>query len=196
MIRVLLPILICAAIGWSGALAQSPLAPPFGLRWGDTPENFVSWAEKHALDITITLPAAEPGLRILRASSAQGTALPQSTASALEVRYLKGRLFEVTEHHADPSLPLELFEARFEETRKRLTRDHGPLLANSRDRKVEDHFVTNARSFHREPVKGLMLMLVYTELEDTLRKSKSARYSVLYRNENLHKEMMAGAGGG
>lgn len=195
MMRALLPILICAVMGGSGARAQSPLAPPFGLRWGDTPENFVSWADKNALDITITLPAAEPGLRILRASSAQGKALPQSTASALEARYLKGRLFEVTEHHADPALPLELFEARFEETRKRFAHDYGPLLANSRDRKIEDHFVTNARAFHKEPVKGLMLMLVYTQLEDTLRKSTSARYSILYRNENLHQEMMSGAVG-
>lgn len=196
MLRGTLTLLVCAVIGSGNACAQSPLAPPFGLRWGDSPENLVTWAEKHALDITITLPAAEPGLRILRASSAQGKPLPQSTATALEARYLKGRLFEVTEHYADPSLPAELFEAQFEETRKRLTRDHGTLLANRRERKVEDHFVTSTRAFHREPVKGLMLMLVSTELEDSLRKSKSSRYSILYRNENLRKEMMEASGGG
>lgn len=190
MLCGVLRILMCALIGWGCARAQSPLAPPFGLRWGDTPESFVTWAEKHALDITITLPAAEPGLRILRASSAKAAPLPQSTASALEARYLKGRLFEVTEHYTDPDLPLALFEARFEETRKRLTHDHGPLLANRGERKVEDHFVTNTRAFHREPVKGLLLMLVCTELEDSLRESKSSRYSILYRNENLRKEMI------
>ncbi len=176
------------------AAAQSPLAPPFGLRWGDSPESFLTWAEKKALDITITLPAAEPGLRILRASSAKGP-LPGSMASALECRFLKGRLFEITEHHVDPDLPGELFAARFEETRKRLAHDHGPLLANRRERKVEDQIVTSTSAFHREPVKGLMLMLVSTELEDLLRKSKSSRYSIIYRNENLRKEMMEQPGG-
>jgi hypothetical protein len=185
MLRFLATVLVCCGF----AAAQSPLAPPFGLRWGDSPETFLSWAEKHSLDITITLPAAERGLRILQASSAKGP-LPGSTASALEGRFLKGRLFEITEHHADASLPTELFEARFEETRKRLTHEHGPLLANRLERKVEDQIVTSARAFHREPVKGLMLMLVYTELEDLLRKSKSSRYSIIYRNENLRKEMM------
>lgn len=192
MLRGILPILVCVVVGGGSARGQSPLAPPFGLRWGDTPEHFITWAEKHALDVTITLPAAQPSLRILRATTVQAKSLPESTASALEARYLKGRLFEVTEHYADPALPTELFEAQFEETRKRLTRDHGPLLANQRERKVEDHFVTSTRAFHREPVKGLMLMLVCTELEDSLRKSKSSRYSILYRNENLRKEMMEG----
>lgn len=195
MLRGILRILMCALVASGAARAQSPLAPPFGLRWGDTPESFVTWAEKNRLDIEIKMPAAEPGLRILRASSAQGTPLPNSTASALEARFLKGRLFEVTEHYSDPELPSELFEARFEETRKRLTRDHGALLANQRERKVEDQFVTSTRAFHREPVKGLMLMLISTELEDSLRKSKSSRYSILYRNENLRKEMMEGSGG-
>jgi hypothetical protein len=185
----LLRFLLFVALLCGCVMAQSPLKPPFGLRWGDSPETFLSWAEKHSLDITISLPAAEPGLRILRAQRAQGL-LPESTASALEGRFLKGRLFEVTEHYADASLPAELFEARFEETRKRLTHEYGALLANHRERSVEDQIITSVRAFHREPVKGLMLMLVCTELEDSLRKSRSSRFSILYRNENLRKEMM------
>lgn len=185
MLRLLASAFLCCGL----AAAQSPLAPPFGLRWGDSPETFLSWAEKHSLDITITMPAAEPGLRILRASSAKAS-LPGSVASALEGRFLKGRLFEITEHHADAALPTELFEARFEETRKRLAHEYGTLLANQRERKVEDQMVTSTRAFHREPVKGLILMLVGTELEDLLRKSKSSRFSIVYRNENLRKEIM------
>lgn len=185
MLRILATtILLCSC-----AAAQSPLSPPFGLRWGDSPETFLTWAEKHSLDITITLPASEPGLRILKASSAKGP-LPESKASSLEGRFLKGRLFEVTEHHADASLPTELFEARFQETRKRLTHEYGTLLANRRERTVKDQIVTSVRAFHREPVKGLILMLVSTELEDLLRKSKSSRYSIIYRNENLRKDIM------
>lgn len=184
-LRFLVFALLCSGM----TCAQSPLAPPFGLRWGDSPEALLSWAAKHSLDITITLPAAEPDLRIVRAAPAKGY-LPTSTASALEARFLKGRLFEVTEHHADPSLPTELFEARFEETRKHLAHEHGPLLANRRERKVEDQIAVNTRAFHREPVKGLMLMVVFTELEDLLRKSKSSRYSIIYQNDNLRKEMI------
>jgi hypothetical protein len=185
MLRFLAFTLLCCGF----AAAQSPLTPPFGLRWGDSPETFLSWAEKHSLDITITLPAAEPGLRILRASSAKGP-LPGSVASALEGRFLKGRLFEITEHHADASLPTELFVARLEETRKRLTHEYGALLANRMERKVEDQIVTSTRAFHLEPVKGLILMLISTELEDLLRKSKSSRFSIIYRNENLRKDIM------
>lgn len=179
-------------VGLSGALAraQSPLKPPFGLRWGESQETLLGWASRHSLDVSITLPAAEPDLRILRVESAKSALLPDSRASILEVRFLRGRLFEVAEHHSDPSLPGELFEARFEETRKRLIHEYGPLLTNRQERKVEDHFVTRTRSFHREPVKGLMLMLVFSEIEDSLRKSKASRYSIIYRNENLRKEMM------
>lgn len=185
----LLRFLAFAAVLVSSAAAQSPLKLPFGLRWGDSPETFLSWAEKHSLDITIRLPAAEPGLRILRAQRTQGM-LPESTAAALEGRFLKGRLYEVTEYHADDSLPTELFEARFEEVRKRLAHEYGALLTNRQERTVEDHMVTRTRAFHREPVKGLMLMLVSTELEDSLRKSKNSRFSIIYRNENLRKEIM------
>jgi hypothetical protein len=54
---------------------------------------------------------------------------------------------------------------------------------------VEDQFVTRTQSFHREPVKGLFLLLAFTEVEDLLRKSKDARFSLIYRNDNFRKEL-------
>lgn len=178
----------------AGAWAQPLLKLPHGLKWGDSPEALLAWADRNSLDVTITMPAAEPALRIVRAE-APGRLLPEGKAAALEGRFLKGRLFEVTEHHADPNMPVELFEARFEETRKLLTHEYGALLTNRQERSVDDHFVTKTRSFHREPVKGLMLMLVFTEVEDTLRKSKTARFSIIHRNENFRKEMMGSQDG-
>jgi hypothetical protein len=52
--------------------------------------------------------------------------------------------------------------------------------------------VTRTQSFHREPVKGLFLLLAFTEVEDLLRKSKDARFSLIYRNDNFRKELEAG----
>jgi hypothetical protein len=80
-------------------------------------------------------------------------------------------------------------EARFEELRKQLTREHGTLLPNRQQRTVEDQFATRTQSFHREPVKGLFLLLAYTEVEDLLRKSKDARFSLIYRNDNFRNEL-------
>lgn len=185
MVRGMLVILL----GSVGAGAQVLLKLPHGLKWGDSPEAMLAWADRHALNVTITMPAAEPALRIVRAEAA-GRLLPDSKAAALEGRFLKGRLFEVTEHHVDSSLPVELFEARFEEIKKLLAHEYGAWLTNRQEREVADHFVTKTRSFHREPVKGLMLMLVCTEVEDTLRESRTSRFSILYRNENFRNEVM------
>lgn len=170
------------------AQGQVLLKLPFDWKWGDTPEAMIAWAGRHSLDLTVRMPADQPALRIVRAEARNGS-LPTSKASAVEAHFLKGRLFEVTEHYTPGDLPTELFHARFEETRKLLIHEYGPLQTNRQERKVEDHFVTKTRSFHREPVKGLMLMLVMTQVEDSLRKSQSSRYSILYRNENFRKEL-------
>lgn len=168
--------------------AQDLLNPPFGLRWGDSPEKLIAWASRHSLDVNITLPGDQPGLRVLKIQSRKGV-LPDSKAAAVEGRFLSGRLYELTVHYVDPEASADLMEARFEELRKEVTREHGALLANKRQRSVEDQFATRMESFHRESVKGLFLMLAYTEVEDLLRKSKDARFSLIYRNDNLRKEL-------
>lgn len=129
-------------------------------------------------------------MRVLRIEPRLGL-LPETKAGALEGRFLGGRLYEITVHYFDKEASADLMETRFEELRKQVTREHGPLLANQQRRTVEDQFVTRTQSFHLEPVKGLFLLLAYTEVEDLLRKSKDARFSLIYRNDNFRKELEA-----
>ena len=184
-------ILAAAACGWtgvSGLSAQAVLNPPFGLRWGDSPEKLITWSSKHSLDLNISLPGDQPGLRVLEIRAREGF-LPDTKAGALEARYLGGRLFELTVHYIDAEASATVMEGRFEELRRQLTREHGELRANRQERTVADQFVTRKQSFHREPVKGLFLLLAYTEVEDLLRKAKDARFSLIYRNDNYRKEL-------
>jgi hypothetical protein len=170
------------------AAAQAALNPPFGLRWGDSPEKLIAWASRHKLDITISLPGDQPGLRIIKIQPRNGF-LPDTRAGAVEGRFHSGRLFELTIHYFDATADAAAMEARFEELRRELTREYGELRANRRDRTVRDHFVTKMQSFHHEPVKGLFLLLAYTEMEDPLRDAREASFSLVYRNDNLRMEL-------
>ncbi len=183
---MLAAVLLCLAAG--PASAQAVMDPPFGLRWGDSPEKLIAWASRHSLDLTISLPGDQPGLRVLKIEPRKGF-LPETKAGAVEGRFLSGKLFELTIHYFDKEASADVMEARFEEMRKQLSREHGALLPNRQERSVEDQFVTRTQSFHREPVKGLFLLLAYTEVEDLLRKSKDARFSLIYRNDNYRKEL-------
>lgn len=182
-------VLACTVVLAAGqAAAQALLEPPFGLRWGDSPEKLITWASRHSLDLTISLPGDQPGLRILRIEPRKGF-LPETKAGAVEGRFLAGKLYELTVHYFDKEASAEIMEARFNELRKQVASEHGALLANQQQRSVEDQFVTRTQSFHREPVKGLFLLLAFTEVEDLLRKSKDARFSLIYRNDNYRKEL-------
>ena len=181
----------CALIllGGSGRVcAQALLEPPFGVHWGDSPEKLIGWASRQALDVTIVLPGDQPALRILKIQPRKGL-LPGSQAAAVEARFLSGRLYELTVHYFDPEASADVIAARCEELRKQLGTQHGVLAANRQERTVEDKFATKTLSFHREPVKGLFLLLALTEVEDLLRGSKEARFSLIYRNENFKNEM-------
>jgi hypothetical protein len=180
--------LLCLMTGH--AFAQAILNPPFGLRWGDSPEKLIAWASRHSLDVTISLPGDQPGLRVLKIQPRKGF-LPETKAGAVEGRFLGGRLYELTIHYFDADADAAIMQTRFAELRKQVAREHGALLANQQQRSVEDQFVTRTESFHREPVKGLFLLLAYTEVEDLLRKSKDARFSLIYRNDNFRKELEA-----
>ena len=173
---------------------QAVLEPPFGLRWGDSPEKLITWASRHALGVTISLPGDQPALRILRIEPKKGF-LPETQAGAVEGRFLTGKLYELTVHYFDPEASADLMESRFEALRKQVALEHGALLTNQQRRTVEDHFVTRIQSFHREPVKGLFLLLAFTEVEDLLRKSKEARFSLIYRNDNYRNDLLKAAKG-
>jgi hypothetical protein len=171
------------------ALGQAILEPPFGLKWGDSPEKLITWATKHSLDVNISLPGDQPAMRVLKIQPRKGF-LPETQAGAVEGRFLGGKLYELTVHYTDAEASAEIMETRFEALRKQVSHEHGTLLANQQRRAVEDQFVTRTQSFHREPVKGLFLLLAFTEVEDLLRKTKDARFSLIYRNDNFRMELI------
>lgn len=73
--------------------------------------------------------------------------------------------------------------------------EHGALKPNQQRRVVEDQFVTRTQSFHREPIRGVFLLIAWTEVEDLLRKSREARFSLIYRNDNFKEELRKKAAG-
>jgi hypothetical protein len=168
--------------------AQKIIEPPFGLRWGDSPEKLIAWSAKHSLDLNIFIPGDQPGLRVLKITPRSGM-LPSSPASAVEAGFLNGGLFEVTVHYSDPAASAEMMEERFDKLRKQLAGEHGAFTANQQRRVVEDQFVTRTGSFHREPMRGVFLLIAWTEVEDLLRKTKEARFSLIYRNDNFRDEL-------
>lgn len=170
------------------ALAQALLEPPYGLHWGDSPEKLIVWASRHSLDVSISLPGDQPAMRIVKIEPKKGF-LPETQAGAVEGRFLAGKLYELTVHYFDPDASADLMETRFDALRKQIVSEHGALLTNQQQKRVADQFVTRTQSFHREPVKGLFLLLAFTEEEDLLRKSKEARFSLIYRNENFRNEL-------
>ncbi len=134
-------------------------------------------------------------MRILKIAPKKGF-LPETQAGAVEGRFISGTLYELTVHYTDDTASPDLMETRFEALRKQVTQEHGTLLTNQQRRTVEDQFVTRTQSFHREPVKGLFLLLDFTEVEDLLRKSKDARFSLIYRNDNFRNELLKQVKGG
>jgi hypothetical protein len=172
----------------SCAFGQAVLEPPFGLKWGDSPEHLLEWAGRHKLDVRVTMPGDRPALRIFRIER-PGLALPDSAANAVEARFHAGHLIEVTVHHELPGRKAGDVEAEFNRLKRELGKEHGTLTADRQERTVEDDFATRSLSFHREPVRGLFLLIAFTEVEDLLRKSRRATFSVIYRNDNLRQRL-------
>ncbi len=186
--KIALAGLLCAFLSGPAAFSQRLIEPPFGLRWGDSPEKLISWSSKHSLDLNILTPGKQPALRVLTIKAPSGF-LPDSPASAVEGQFLNGGLFEMTVHYADPDATAEQMELRFEQMRKRLGLEYGGFLANQQRRIAEDQFVTRTQSFHKEPVRGVFLLVAWTEVEDLLRKTRQATFSLVYRNDNFKKEL-------
>lgn len=167
---------------------QEILSPPFGLNWGDSPEKLVSWATARSMDITITLPGGKPALRHIRVTPTKGL-LPDSTASSVEGKFLNGGLFELTVHYLDSYTSPKTMEERFRAKKAELSREHGSFALNQQRKSVEDQFVTRTKSFHHESLKGVFLLIAWTEVEDLLRKTKVSRFSLIYRNDNYKSEL-------
>lgn len=166
------------------AQAQALLAPPFGLQWGDTPDKVLDWAEEQALDVNIKIPGKRPEIREIRVSAEGGT-LPNHQASVLEVRYHWGQLFEVTLHYGASGGSAAKIKADFDKLKSALTLKHGVFQVNNKSDVVTDGYIQKSLSYHVEPVSGLMLLMAFTEVEDTVREVKSTRFSLLYQNYNI-----------
>lgn len=192
MVRYVRRLIFVVALLLAGGqvLSQTVFEPPYGLHWGDSPEKLLSWATRQTLDVTISMPADQPNLRILRIQPKKGF-LPETQAGAVEGRFMSGKLYELTIHYFDPDASADLMESRFEALKKQVVAEHGPLLTNQLSRTVDDQFVTRIQSFHREPVKGLFLLLAFTEVEDLLRKSRDSKFSIIYRNDPLRVEWLS-----
>jgi hypothetical protein len=192
MVRYVRRLIVAAALLLAGGqvFAQTIFEPPYGLHWGDSPEKLLSWATRQTLDVTISMPADQPNLRILRIQPKKGF-LPETQAGAVEGRFMSGKLYELTIHYFDPDASADLVESRFEALKKQVVAEHGPLLTNQLSRTVDDQFVSRIQSFHREPVKGLFLLLAFTEVEDLLRKSRDSKFSIIYRNDPLRVEWLS-----
>ena len=164
--------------------AQAILAAPFGLQWGGTPDKVLDWARDKKLDVSIKIPGDHPEIRDIRVSAIRGS-LPGHQAYALEARYHWGKLYEVTVHYGSPQMKVSQVQSDFKALKRAMTLKHGELIPDNKQEKKLDGYIRRAVSYHVEPVSGLLLLMVFTEVEDTLRKKSTARFSLLYRNQNI-----------
>lgn len=169
------------------ANGQERLDPPFGLCWGDSPEKLILWASRLALNVTITLPGDKPTLRILRVASNSGN-LPDTEVSAVEGRFLGGKLFELAVHYDDPSVPADQMANRFTKLKRQISTERGAMLLDQQGKNVIDNFTIQTLSYYREQTKGLTLLLASTLIKDELRKDDRFRFTLIYRNENLRSD--------
>tara|TARA_Y100001933_G_scaffold179852_1_gene178298 strand:+ start:60 stop:734 length:675 start_codon:yes stop_codon:yes gene_type:complete len=179
--------LICTILihGIGFLQAAEPLLPPFGLKWGDSPNGLVEWALRSSLDQTVKAPASDPRLKVLLVSSPKGP-LPGHEATTLEARFIDGRLFEVTLHYTYPGRESTFVRGRFAELKRILAQRHGPLGLGAKTRKQPLEGVSSSSiAYQREPAAGRILMLVLTEVVDTKRGDRSARFSVVYHNGGI-----------
>ena len=179
-ISAILVVLMCG----SKLEAQAILAPPFGLHWGDTPDKILDWARDKHLDVHLKIPGDRPEIREIRVSSLKGS-LPGHEAYALDTRYHLGKLYEVTLHYGAPEMKVSKVRADFEKVKRVMSTKHGKMLPDNKQEKKSGGLIRRAVSYHVEPVSGLLLLIVFTEVEDTVRKKTTARFSLLYRNENI-----------
>jgi hypothetical protein len=177
--------LCCWLFSIASSEAQALLSPPFGLKWGDTPEKLFSWAERQSLDVTLSLPGHQRDERHVIIKKASGN-MPSHDARSLEARFNKGKLYEVVLNYDDPTIGFSQMKLKFNEARRTLTANHGQFKLSGKNRTTsKDKFTTDAISYHIEPVSGLFLMLSYTEVRDGLRNTRKATFSITYHNDNV-----------
>ncbi len=178
-----LSLIFCVITG-KVAQAQSLLSPPYGQEWTETPTRFLGWAEAQELDITITLPADSPSKRYIKAYSGESGAEKIGIYS-IEARYHQSQLYEVTVDYYDPVLKTPAAKTKYLDAKKAIVNKYGPMKPGEKSKSEKDSYVTEVVSYHIEPVGGLMLVLLSTEVTDVIRKKSLFRFSLIYRNENV-----------
>jgi len=167
-----------------GSSAQEALLPPFDLQWGEKPEKLLKWASEKQLKVTVKVTDEDPRLKVIGVAPTSGL-LPNHKAHALEARYHKGKLFEVSVHHgaahSDPKYTVNYFN----ELKSLLAVKYGMFSPNNKQQNKTGEGVRKSVAYHVEPVSGVLLLLVLSELEDAESGMHSARFSLIYRNQNI-----------
>lgn len=161
---------------------------PFGLRWGDRPSKVLDWAQKENLDATIELPGRDTKLRIIHVRPSKGN-LPGHKVRKLTTLYRDGRLFEIVLHYSGDGLAVPVVKGRFLKLKRQLGRDFGTFETSRIDRSNENSLRSTSESYHVEPSPGILIIGVYSEVFDDLRKTGESKFSFIYRNQNLERAM-------
>lgn len=136
------------------------------------------------MDKLVRTPGKQPRMTIVKIGPETGT-LPGHQASAVEARFIGGRLYEVTVHYTYPGKSTDFVKARFVELKKTLSARHGRLQFNGERKTREDGVLTTSESYHVNVANGRMLLLAVTEVKDMKRGDSAARFSVLYHNADI-----------
>lgn len=163
------------------------MAPPFGRQWGEGSSELLQWAGKEQLDVTVVLPAESPTLQIYTFRK-KGGDIPGVSASAIEARFHKDRLFEMTVLREFSDKTSDEVRHIYYDVKKKLSSQLGEFELNGRGKRVSDGFLTREESFHFESGPGVFLLMVYSSLDDTLRESGQARFSLIYHNGGFAPE--------
>ncbi|MGB2402173.1 MAG: hypothetical protein ACPIA7_02050 [Akkermansiaceae bacterium] len=167
-----------------GAHAQEVLLPPFGLQWGGDPEKLLEWVSEQELQATTMASGSDPKIKTIRVESTSGS-LPNDEAHALDARYHDGKLFEVLVHHGLTHIDSKYTVNYFNELKSSLAVKYGMFSPNNKQQNKIGGRVRKSVAYHVEPVSGLLLMLVLSELKDVDSGKHSARFSLIYRNQNI-----------
>ena len=160
------------------------VTPTFGRTWGEAPSGLLEWAGKHKLDVTVALPGNSPSVQIFTFKQ-PGGGLPGHPASAIEARFFQDRLYELTVFYEYPSKTPDEVRVVFHEMKGHLAKSRGEFKLNGRSQNVSDGYLTREESFHHEPTRGSFLLMAYTSVEDTLRESGEARFSIIYHESKF-----------
>ncbi len=175
----------------SSAIAAPILAPPFGLQWGEGTSHVIHWAQEQKLEISVKFPSKDQRLREVIINSKSGN-LPAHLASSLEVYYLKDKLYEVRVQYDGKGKSTAAVERDLNQVRKDLAAQYGNFVPDAERDRTVDQFRYLSNSYRIQPIDGLSLIVMMTKVEDLLRRKSAAKFTVIYRNQNIYNQVLAG----